>query len=61
MLVYSVFCRLEPIQESNLNCIFRFQFAAADLNVGRQGMFSTAPDTIFGIAKRHPNATRQAW
>ena len=60
-----VFCRLEPIQESNQDCIVRFQFSAINLDVGRKGMslatFTSAPDTILQISKKHPSATRQSW
>ena len=56
-----------PIQGENLDCIFRFQFAASDLNVGRKGRsflkrFSGAPDTLLQISKWHPqHGTRQTW
>jgi hypothetical protein len=62
-LLYSVFCRLEPIQEANRNTVLRFQIAASNLDVGRKvrGLFSGAPNTIFQIAKRHPNCSQLAW
>jgi hypothetical protein len=62
----SIFCRMEPIEETNQKRIFRFQFAAKDLIVSRKGLaslspFSHAPDTIVQISKRHPSASKRAW
>ena len=65
----SVFCRLERIQDFDQNRVFRFQFAASNLLLGRGrskrlsplSPFASAPDTILQISKRHQCAMNQSW
>ena len=64
----SVYCRLEPIQEKNMETIFRFQFAATNLDIGRnsfskltENIFHSLPDTVLEIAKSNSGNRGQAW
>jgi hypothetical protein len=64
----SVYCRLEPIQEKNMETIFRFQFAAKNIDVSRNSfsklrgnIFHSLPDTVLEIAKSNSGGRGQAW
>lgn len=58
-----VFCRLEAVSIPNQNYIARFQFQAFIENRRKSlvAKLKAAPDTVFQISKRHPNAHRQTW
>lgn len=60
-IMYSIFCRLEPIHKENEHLIFRFRFSATLIagssNHSSFSAFANPPNSYIQISKKHENAS----